>query len=66
MFNIDPYREKPLKFFLSKTRSPRSLILGTKLCLVYLYQDYSNYSPEVKIGPAVGVTFYIDPYRETV
>ena len=63
MFKIDPYREKPLKIFSSETRRPRSLIFGTQLCLVDLYQDYSNYSPGVKAGPDLGVT-YIDPYRE--
>ena len=26
MFYIDPYRENPLKIFLSETRKPRSLI----------------------------------------
>ena len=58
MFYIDPYREKPLKIFLSETRRHRSLIFGTKLCLVDLYQDCSNYSPGVKIDPALGVTCY--------
>ena len=64
IFNIDPYREKPLKIFLSETRMPRSLIFGTQLCLVDLYQDCSNYSPWVKIGPTLGVMLYIDPYLE--
>ena len=64
MFNIDPYREKTLKNILSETRMPRSLIFGTQLCLVDLYQDCSNYSPGVKIGPSPRATLYIDTYRE--
>ena len=56
-FYIDPYSGKPLKI-LSETRRPRSLIFGTQLCLVDLYQDCSNYSPGVKTGPALGVTSY--------
>ena len=28
------------------------------------YQKCLNDSPVVKIGPALGVMFYIDPYRE--
>ena len=43
MFNTDPYREKPLKIFLSETRRPRSLIFGKQLCLVDRYQDCSNW-----------------------
>ena len=63
MFYIDPYREKPLKVFLSETRRPRSLIFGTQLCLVDLYQDCSSYSPGAKNGPAQGPTFCIDLHR---
>ena len=52
------YEGKTFEIFLFETRRPSSLIFGTQLCLVDLYQDFSNYSPWVKIGPALGVTCY--------
>ena len=65
MFYIDPYRENPLRIFLSETRRPRSLIFGMSLHLIDHYQSCSNYSPGFKNWPRPrGHMFYIDPYRE--
>ena len=56
---------KIFKIFLSEIRRPRSLIFGMKLYLADLYEDCSNYSPEVKNGPTPrSHLFYINSYRE--
>ena len=47
---------KHIKIFSSKTTMPTALIFGMQHHLVVPYKDCSYYAPEVKIGPAPGVT----------
>ena len=53
---------KSLKIFLSKSIKPRALIFVMQHHLIVFYQDCSNYAPGVKIGPAPGVTSFIQSY----
>jgi hypothetical protein len=49
-----PYMYK-VKIFCSELTKARGLIFGIILCEVNHYQECSNYSHGVKIGPAPGV-----------
>ena len=49
-------RKKISKFFFSETGRPRALIFGISHLLEDLYQVCSYDAPDVKTGPAPGVT----------
>ena len=54
-FHIE-IKKEILKIFLSQTVTPRTLIFGMCHLQVDLYQVSSYDAPEVKTGPAPGVT----------
>ena len=54
------------KIFFSETTRPRAMIFGMLHHLVDLYQVCSNYATGVKKWASLGITFYIDLYRENM